>query len=101
MTVFRPDVLQGKAALVTGGGSGICLGIARAYVEHGARVCLVGRDPARLDRAAAELGSAAIAAPADVRHPDQVARAVATALDAFGKLDTVINGAAGNFLAPS
>jgi peroxisomal 2,4-dienoyl-CoA reductase len=100
VSVFRENVLQETVALITGAGSGICLGIARAYVAHGARVCLVGRDLAKLERAAADLGDAAICAAADVRQPDQIERAVAAAVTAFGRLDTVVCGAAGNFLAP-
>lgn len=43
MSVFKPDVLRGRVALITGGGSGICKGIARAYLAHGARVCITSR----------------------------------------------------------
>jgi peroxisomal 2,4-dienoyl-CoA reductase len=105
MSIFRPDVLAGRVALVTGGGSGICRGIARAFLAHGAKVCLTSRKQETLDAAARELhddtGGEVIAVAADVRQPDQVAAAVARTVERFGGLDTLVNGAAGNFLAPA
>lgn len=106
LDVFRPDALFGHVALVTGGGTGICRGIAAAYARFGADVCIVSRKQETLDATAAELRAAApgrkvIAVAADVRKPDEVARAVATTIEQLGKLDTVVNGAAGNFLAPA
>jgi peroxisomal 2,4-dienoyl-CoA reductase len=103
--VFRPDLLASRAAVITGGGTGICRGIAEAYARLGARVCLVSRKAEVLEAAAAEIaaatGAEVIAAPADVREPDEMAAAVARAIEAFGGIDTLINGAAGNFLAPA
>jgi len=103
--VFRPDLLAGHVALVTGGGTGICRGIAAAYARLGADVCIVSRKQETLDTAAAELraatGRKVIGVAADVRKPEEIGRAIATTLDQLGKLDTVVNGAAGNFLAPA
>ena len=105
LDVFQGDVLAGKVALVTGGGSGICRGIAAAYARFGAEVCIVGRKADRLAQTAAELetetGRKVLAHAADVRNPDAIAEAVKATLDRFGKLDTLVNGAAGNFLAPA
>src|SRR6476646_5618163 len=98
LDVFRDDILAGHVALVTGGGTGICRGIAHAYARLGAKVCIVSRKADVLERTAAELGVMAVAA--DVRDPDAVASAVARTIERFGKLDTLVNGAAGNFLAP-
>lgn len=105
MSVFRDDVLAGKVAFVTGGGSGICKGIARAYMAHGASVAIVGRKADRLEAAARELseetGRACLATPADVRDPKRVEEALDATLERFGRIDIVVNGAAGNFLCPA
>lgn len=105
MSVFRKDFLSGKVAFVTGGGSGICKGIAKAYLEHGAKVAIVGRNAERLEASAKELsestGSVCIATPADVRKPEQIEAAVDRTIAELGGLDIVCNGAAGNFLVPA
>jgi peroxisomal 2,4-dienoyl-CoA reductase len=104
-SVFRADALEGKVAFVTGGGSGICNGIARAMMLHGADVTIVGRKADRLEAAARELeektGRRCLAASADVRDPAAVATSIAKTVERFGKIDVVVNGAAGNFLAPA
>jgi len=105
MTTFRDDILAGRVALVTGGGTGICKGIARAFAAHGASVCLVSRKPdvlaAAADEIARETGATVITAAADVRQPDQIVAAVAACVERLGSLDILVNGAAGNFLAPA
>ncbi|HZI18456.1 MAG TPA: SDR family oxidoreductase [Pyrinomonadaceae bacterium] len=102
--VFAPNILAGKVALVTGGGTGITGGVARALAEAGARVALVSRKLENLEPAAArinEAGGEAVAVAADVRDYAQVERAVAATVERFGRLDIVVNGAAGNFLCPA
>src|SRR5262245_7289181 len=86
--------------MVTGGGSGICKGIAAAYRRFGAEVAIVSRKQDVLDAAAAEMGGV-LAVAADVRDPQQLTAAVAKTVERYGKLDTLVNGAAGNFLAPA
>lgn len=104
MSSFRDDILRGQVALVTGGGSGIGAGIAEALAAHGAQVAICGRTQARLDEVAARItaaGGQALALGADVRKPDALA-AVMTAIEArWGRLDILVNAAAGNFLAPA
>jgi peroxisomal 2,4-dienoyl-CoA reductase len=105
LDVFRDGALAGHVALITGGGTGICRGIAAAYARLGADVAIVSRKRDVLDVAARELsaqtGREVLAVAADVRKPDDVAAAVAATVARFGKLDTLVNGAAGNFLAPA
>jgi peroxisomal 2,4-dienoyl-CoA reductase len=105
LEVFRDGALAGHVALVTGGGTGICRGIARAYARLGADVCIVSRKTDVIEATARELsaesGRDVVAVAADVRDPDAIARAISAAVERFGKLDTLVNGAAGNFLAPA
>lgn len=105
LDVFRADALAGHVAVITGGGTGICKGIARAYARLGCRVCITSRKQDVLDATAAELraetGQDVLALAADVRDPDAIARVLDAARARFGKLDTLVNGAAGNFLAPA
>lgn len=100
-TIFTDDFLKNRVAFVTGGGTGITGGVARALAEAGASVALVSRKLEHLEPAAQainENGGRALAVVADVRSPEDVERAVATTVEHFGKLDIAINGAAGNFL---
>ena len=85
--------LQGKAAIVTGGGFGFGEGIAKLYAAEGAKVLVADIDGARAERVAGEIGSAARAAVADVAKGPDFERMVQEALDAFGRLDIVVNNA--------
>ena len=99
--VFQNDLLRGRVALITGGGTGICRGIALAFAAHGADVAITSRKPDHLEPTAREIeacGVRALALPADVRDPSAVAEAVASIERTFGRLDLVVNGAAGNFV---
>ncbi|KAK3143721.1 hypothetical protein QOZ80_4AG0304110 [Eleusine coracana subsp. coracana] len=99
---FRPDALKGKAALVTGGGSGICFEIAAQLARHGAQVAIMGRRREVLDKAVGVLrshGLQAVGFDGDVRKQEDAARVLAATVQHFGKLDILVNGAAGNFLA--
>lgn len=104
-SVFRSDLLAEKVVFVTGGGSGICRGITEAMLAHGAKAVILGRKVERLEAAAGEMsaksGNACLAVPCDVRDPKQVELAADRALETFGRVDVVVNGAAGNFLAPA
>jgi len=119
---FADGILKGHVAFVTGGGTGITGGVARALAEAGAHVALVSRRLEHLEPAAkaindARTGSAisnstvmegsdtnsasmgeAFAIAADVRNPEEVANAITATVERFGKVDIVVNGAAGNFL---
>jgi peroxisomal 2,4-dienoyl-CoA reductase len=105
LDIYKDDILRGHVALVTGGGSGICKGIARAFAKLGCEVAITSRKQDALDLTAAELraetGRDVLAIAADVRDPQAIGNAVAATVAKFGKLDTLVNGAAGNFLAPA
>lgn len=101
---FSGDALAGRVALITGGGSGIGLGIAKAFARCGAKVVLASRDLEKLEKAVseiAELGGEAFAVQADVRSPEAVENAVRVAVETFGSLDVMIANAAGNFVVPA
>jgi NAD(P)-dependent dehydrogenase (short-subunit alcohol dehydrogenase family) len=103
-SVFLPGLLAGQAAFVTGGGTGIGAGIAKALARQGARVGLVGRRQEKLDAVAAEIraaGGEARAWSADVRQYAALEKAIGEAAASFGRLDILVNNAAGNFLAPA
>ena len=99
--VFAPGILDQHVAFVTGGGSGITGGVAHALAGAGARVIICSRNKERVD-AAADLitgeGGEAFPVVADVRNTEQVENAIKSGIDHFGKIDIVVNGAAGNFL---
>jgi peroxisomal 2,4-dienoyl-CoA reductase len=102
--VFVPDLLAGKAALVTGGGTGIGFGVASCLARAGASVAIASRKPEHLEPAVAELrrhGGRAIATEVNVREPESVARMVERVTGELGRLDVLVNNAAGNFYAPS
>ncbi len=98
------NALAGRRALISGGTSGINLGIAKALAGLGADVAVFGRDAEKAGRAAAEIDQAgsgrAVGLAADVRDEVAVGRIVNDTVEAFGPLDIVIAGAAGNFPAP-
>jgi NAD(P)-dependent dehydrogenase (short-subunit alcohol dehydrogenase family) len=85
--------LTNKTALITGGNSGIGLATARLFVAEGAHVAITGRNQKTLRAAAAELGDGALAIQADVSDIDAIERAVAAAVEKFGKLDIVFANA--------
>ncbi len=113
-SIFIDGVLKDRVALVTGGGTGITGGVARALAEAGAHVALVSRSMEHLEPAAKAINDEraaralragmpalhgeAFSFAADVRQPDEVEKAIAATVDRFGKIDIVVNGAAGNFL---
>lgn len=101
---FASDILRGKVAVITGGGSGINLAIAKTFALQGASVGLIGRTKEKLDNAAREIGESGGKAqgfPADVRDFDALASALASAREVLGTIDILVCGAAGNFPAPA
>lgn len=103
LDALRPDLFAGHTLFVTGGGSGINLGIAETFARLGAAVGLCGRDAGRLEQARERLlaaGARAVAAAtADVRDADALAASMEHSRDALGSMHTLVCGAAGNFPA--
>ena len=99
--IFGKNIFDGKVAFVTGGGTGITGGVARALTEHGAKVAITSRKIENLEpmkKLIEEAGGECFAVVADVRDYEAVANAVAQTVEHFGKIDIAVNGAAGNFL---
>ena len=103
-SIFRPDLLTGRVALVTGGGTGIGFGIASCLSAAGADVAIASRKPEHLEPAAERLrasGSKISAVAVNVREPESVGQMVRQVTDQHGRLDILVNNAAGNFYSPS
>jgi NAD(P)-dependent dehydrogenase (short-subunit alcohol dehydrogenase family) len=104
MSKFEPRILADRSILVTGGGSGLGLAMATAFASYGAKVTIAGRTRERLEaalpeiRAAAREGGESDLFAADVREPQQVEAVVAHVVERFGRIDGLVNNAAGNFL---
>jgi len=99
--VFANDILRDKVAFVTGGGTGITGGIARAFAEHGAKLAITSRKEESLiaqTQFIQENGGECMAVVSDVRDYETVESAIAKTVDHYGRIDIVVNGAAGNFL---
>ncbi|KAE8646106.1 peroxisomal 2,4-dienoyl-CoA reductase [Cucumis sativus] len=98
---FRSDILRGKVALITGGGSGIGFEIATQFGQHGASIAIMGRRKQVLDSAVAALRSLGISAfgfEGDVRKQEDASSVVDSTFNKLGSLDILVNAAAGNFL---
>ena len=99
--MFSDGMLAGRVALVTGGGTGIGLAIARRLGRLGASIVIASRTAQNLEAGAAELvkdGTPHLAVPVDVRKPEEIDAMVARAVEAFGGIDILVNNAAGNFI---
>lgn len=102
--VFRPDILAGKVALVTGASGDLGRGIAVALAGAGADVALVARNADKLEQTRAlveSIGHRAVSVPADITDPARVIDAVREVADRLGPVDVLINNAGGaRFMAP-
>ena len=99
--MFIPTLLQDQVAIVTGGGTGIGLAIAKRLGEFGARVAIGSRNSENLEKGSAELRHAGfdpLAVQVDVRNPEQVDEMVSRVVRHFGRIDILVNNAAGNFV---
>lgn len=101
MSAFKDGLLNGKVAFVAGGTSGINLGIATRMAELGAKVAVAGRDPEKAQRAAAGIGRGAVGYSTDVRDYAATRAVMEQIVSAWGPMDILVSGAAGNFLSPA
>jgi len=105
MSIFKSDVLAGKVALITGGGTGIGAAIARELAAQGARIVIASRKPDRIATAAAglsaELGQDVLGVPCDIRDREAVSELVRRTLGERGAIDVLVNNGGGQFLSPA
>ena len=103
--MLRDDALSGKVIVVTGGGSGLGKAMTSYFMELGASVAITSRDIEKLKNTAKELetetGGICLPLACDVRHYDQVEAMLQEVIKTFGKVDVLLNNAAGNFISPT
>lgn len=103
--MLREDALKGKVIVVTGGGSGLGKAMTKYFLELGAHVAITSRDLEKLKTTATELetetGGKCLPVQCDVRHYEEVENMLQEVLKAFGKVDVLLNNAAGNFISPT
>jgi NAD(P)-dependent dehydrogenase (short-subunit alcohol dehydrogenase family) len=99
--MLAEGTFEGKVAVVTGGGTGMGRAMALEFARLGAGVVVAGRRPEPLEEVAGAIrggGGRALARPTDVREPDQVDALFDAAVDELGRVDALVNNAAGNFV---
>lgn len=99
--MFAPELFKDQVVLITGGGTGIGLAVAKRLGELGAKVAIGSRNSANLERGHAELRHAGLdplAVQVDVRLPEQVDEMAARVVKHFGRIDVLVNNAGGNFI---
>ena len=102
--MFDKELLNDKSIIVTGGGTGLGKSMATRFAELGANLVITSRRQEVIDKTAEELrdhGGKVLAIACDVRDPEQVNEMVSQTVDGFGKIDILLNNAAGNFISPT
>ncbi len=102
--MFETGLLKGKNIIITGGGTGLGKSMATRFAELGADLVITSRRQNVIDETAEELrqhGGQVLAVSCDVRDPDQVQHMVDETVKTFGKIDILLNNAAGNFISPT
>lgn len=102
--MFKEDLLKEKTIIVTGGGTGLGKSMAARFGELGANLVIASRREQVIQDAADELrktGADVLGIPCDVRDPANVKEMVDAAKNKFGKIDVLLNNAAGNFISPT
>jgi NAD(P)-dependent dehydrogenase (short-subunit alcohol dehydrogenase family) len=102
--MFESGLLKGKLIIVTGGGTGLGKSMATRFAELGADLVITSRRQNVIDETAEALrqyGGKVLTVACDVRDPDQVQNMVDHTVNEFGKIDILLNNAAGNFISPT
>ena len=102
--MFDKELLNDKSIIVTGGGTGLGKSMATRFAELGANLVITSRRQEVIDKTAEVLrdhGGKVLAIACDVRDSEQVNEMVSQTVDGFGKIDILLNNAAGNFISPT
>lgn len=103
--MLRDDALQGKTIIITGGGTGLGKSMGTYFLKLGANLVITSRKQDVLEKTAAEMaaetGGKVIAVACDVRKYEEVENVLKKAIEAFGRVDVLLNNAAGNFISPT
>lgn len=102
--MFQNNLLKGRVVLITGGGTGLGRAMAEQFAEYGSKVVILGRRENVLKETAyriSRLNRDVLPIKCDVRFVDEIEHAFRTAIKNYGKVDFLINNAAGNFVAPT
>lgn len=103
--MLRDDALKGKTIVVTGGGSGLGKAMSKYFLELGANVAITSRNIEKLkstaDALEKETNGTCLPLQCDVRNYDEVEHMLSSAVKKFGKVDVLLNNAAGNFISPT
>jgi NAD(P)-dependent dehydrogenase (short-subunit alcohol dehydrogenase family) len=96
---MRAQRFKGKVAVVTGGNSGIGLGVAKAYAQEGAQVAITGRNKNTLEAAAKEIGDGTLAIQSDAGNLAEIEAAMKKINERFGRIDALfVNAGVGQFV---
>jgi NAD(P)-dependent dehydrogenase (short-subunit alcohol dehydrogenase family) len=102
--MYQTDLLKDKTIIITGGGTGLGKSMAMRFGELGANLVIASRKEEVLNKTLKEItaqGTPGIAVPCDVRRPTEVKAMISACLEKFGKIDVLVNNAAGNFISPT
>lgn len=102
--MFKEKVLKDQVAIITGGGTGLGKEIARQFARHGANIVIASRRMEHLEAGKADIekeGTEVMIYQLDIREPSKIEELRDAVLDRFGKIDILVNNAAGNFLYPA
>lgn len=99
--IFAADLLGDKVILITGGGSGLGRAMGERFLSLGAKLVITGRREGVLHEAAEAMGEKVFPFPCDVRDPEGITALMDAAEAHFGRVDALVNNAAGNFISPT
>lgn len=102
--MFEKPILQDQVAIVTGGGTGLGKAIAIQYAKHGAKIVICSRSAEHLESGKADIettGAEVMTWQLDVRETDQIKTFTKAVMERFGRIDILVNNAAGNFIYPA